>query len=185
MPGGEPTVGTSVSILSLMITPVILILAAASLIGATTARLDRIGETMHELSQSFEHHVAIEHDYPTLRDQQILLWIQIDRSSRRVRLLQATIALLHVALTLFVLTSIGIGVDAASPANLGLEPVIAGLIGALLLLGSALILVYDSLIAMNATRDEARFTLRMTEHRAAQSRHRLDRPRIRWNVPRP
>lgn len=179
------TVGQSANILSVMITPVILILAAGALIGATTTRLDRVNDTMHGLAQAFERHLSPELSHATLREEQIMLWIQIERTSRRVRLMQATIALLHVALTMFVLTSIGLGVDATTDVALGLWPVVLGLVGALLLLASAMILVYEALIGMNATRDEAQFTLRMTEHRAAQSRHDIARPPRRFVVPRP
>ena len=181
----DGTVGQSVNILSFMITPVILILAAAALIGATTTRLDRVGATMHSLAEAFEHHVEIDPGHPGVRDEQLMLWTQIERAGRRARLLQLTTALLHMALTLFVLTSIGIGVDASADVTLGLWPVVVGLFGAMLVLASALVLVYDSLIAMNVTREEARFTLRMTEYRAAQSRHQIERPPKRFVVPRP
>jgi hypothetical protein len=181
----DGTVGESANILSLMITPVILILAGAALIGATTTRLDRVGATMHELAQSFEHHVELDPDHPAVRDEQIMLWTQIERASRRTRLLQGTTALLHIALTFFILTSIGLGIDATTQLNLALWPVIGGLFGAVLVLASALVLVYDAFIAMDVTREEARFTLRMTEYRAAQSRHKIERPPRRFVVPRP
>lgn len=181
----DSALGQSGSVLSLMITPVILILAAASLVGATTARLENVGGSMRQLAESFEHHVAREHDHSTLRDEQLMLWVQIERSSRRVRLMQLTVALLHVAIVAFVLTSVGLGFDAATDIDLGILPVILGLNGGLLLLASAIVLVYDALIAVNATREEAEFTLRMTEVRASQSRHGLDKPRTRFVVPRP
>jgi len=185
MPGDAANVSQSVRALSTMITPVILILAGASLIAATTARLDRINEAMHELARAFELHVAAEHGHELLRDEQVMLWAQIERASRRARLLQATTAILHLALMMFVLTSIGLGIDVTTSVNLGLVPVMAGLVGAILLLASVIVLVYDSLIGMNATREEAQFTLRMTEHRASRSHHEVPRPRRRFVVPRP
>jgi hypothetical protein len=164
---------------------VILILTAGALIGATTTRLDRVGASMHELAGSFERHLEAEGDHGTLREEQLMLWTQVERASRRLRLMHATNALLHVSLTMFVLTSIGLGVDATTRINLLLWPVVGGLLGATLMLISSLLLVYDSMIAMNLAREEAQFTLRMTERRAAQSRHQIEAPRRRFVVPRP
>jgi hypothetical protein len=175
-----PTSGSaipSVGILSAMITPTILILAAASLIGATGNRLERIMEAMHELASSFDSHMDYEHDRKALNSEQISLMVQVERTSKRARLMQYTVALLHIAITFFVLTQISLGIEAATTIPLGLTPVFLGLIGATLLLVAIATLVRDALIAISATREEALFTLRMTEYRAAEYRRTPERLR--------
>lgn len=170
MPFGT-SVGSSVSILSSMITPTILILASASLIGATTARLERTMVAMHELAASFDSHMELEQDRRALNAEQISLMVQVERSARRVRLMQVAVAVLHVAITMFITAELGLGLEAATPVQLGLAPVALALFGALLLLTAVGMLVYDGVIAIQATREEASFTLRMTEYRAAELRH--------------
>jgi hypothetical protein len=153
-----------------MITPTILILAAASIIGATTNRLEAIMEAMHELADAFDSHMDYEQDKQALNSEQISLMMQVERTSKRARLMQYTVALLHVAITAFVLTQISLGLEAATSLRLGLTPVAFGLVGAILLFLAIATLVRDAIIAVQATREEALFTLRMTEYRAAQFR---------------
>jgi hypothetical protein len=164
-------VGMSVSILSSMITPTILILASASLIGATTARLERTMVAMHELAASFDSHLEHEQDRRALNEEQISLMVQVERAAMRVRLMQVAMGVLHVAITMFVLAELGLGLEAATALQLGWFPVALALFGAMLLLTSVSMLVYDGVIAIQATREEASFTLRMTEYRAAELRH--------------
>lgn len=183
IPGIPGAAEQSVSILTAMITPTILILAAAALVGGTTARLQSIMQAMHELAESFDGHMEYEQETRTLNEEQISLMMQVERTSRRARLLQHSVALLHLTIMTFVVTQLTLGLEAAAGLRLGLTPVFFGLIGALLLLITIVILVHDSMIAVQATREEALFTLRMTEYRAAQFRrtpHRTREP-VAWS----
>lgn len=177
MPGVPASATQSVSILTAMITPTILILAGASLVGATTTRLQSIMAAMHELAESFDSHMEYEQEKRALNSEQLSLMLQVERSSKRARLMQYTVAVLHIAITMFVLSQISLGVEATATVELGLTPVLFGLVGALLLLTAIVTLVRDAFIAIEATREEALFTLRMTEYRAAQFRRTPQRTR--------
>jgi hypothetical protein len=183
IPGVTTGATPSVVILTAMITPTILILAAASLVGATTNRLERTMEAMHELAEAFDSHMDYEQDRHALNDEQISLMAQVERTSKRVRLMQYTVALLHIAIACFVLTGVTLGIEAASGLKLGLTPVAFGLVGALLLFLGIATLVRDAVIAVQATREEALFTLRMTEYRAAQFRRTPTRTKepVSWS----
>lgn len=173
----------SVGILSAMITPTILILASAALVGATTGRLQSIMHAMHELAEAFDGHMQYEQERQALNAEQLSLMIQVERTSKRARLLQYAVALLHLTITSFVLSQLSLGIEAAAQLRLGLVPVAFALLGAVLLLVAIMILLHDSIIAVQATREEALFTLRMTEYRAAQFRRTPQRTRepITWS----
>lgn len=181
MAAADPEVGLSVSIINSMMTPTLLILAAAAIVGSTTGRLERIMSSMHQLAESFERHLVYDQDRATLNEEQIGLMEQIERTTTRMQLLQLAVLLLHASILGFVVTEVALGVDAATDLSLGLLPVFIGLIGAILLFAAIAILVYDTFIAQAATRDEALFTLRMTEHHAANARRAGEsgtRPRV-------
>jgi hypothetical protein len=123
MPGVPASATQSVSILTAMITPTILILAAASLVGATTTRQQSIMAAMHELAEAFDTHMEYEQEKRALNSEQISLMLQVQRSSKRARLMQYTIAMLHAAILSFVLAQLTLALEAVAPIQLGLTPV--------------------------------------------------------------
>jgi hypothetical protein len=150
----------ALSVLSAMITPAVLISGCASLIMATTGRLnravDRTRETAAQLA-AFVADAATQSDAG--RDEALhrLMFQQLDYSTTRSRLLQRGLTRLYFALGAFVATSVAIGIVAVTGSQYALVPIAFGLAGAALLLYACVVLVRESQIALTALDREMDF----------------------------
>lgn len=158
------------AILSAMITPAVLIVASSSLILATSQRLGRVIERTRKISDQFEKLVHSQANEAHLEEERNAVFNQIGRATRRARLLQRVMACLYVTLSVFVATSITLGIIAI----LGQQqvhrytwvPILLGMIGAGLLFYASVLLIAESRIALSAVNDEMDFVVRLSQYHA-------------------
>lgn len=157
---------SALSILSAMITPAVLILASSSLILATSARLGRVVDRTRNLSDWLAE-LANEDAVTTLvEEKRVLLFDQLDKAAARARLLQRVMTRLYLALSVFLMTSVAIGVDAASEQDFAWIVVFLALGGVALLLYSSVFLIVESRVALAAVDSEMEFVRRLGAHHA-------------------
>ena len=147
------------SILSAMITPAVLILASGSLIMTTSQRLTRVIDRVREMAAEVEANVddTAEH----AMEKRTLLFAQLDRATKRARILQHAMTRLYAALATFVATSVAIGVVALSGLHFGWLPILFGFVGAGLLFWASVQLIFESRIALQTTYAEMDYISRV------------------------
>jgi hypothetical protein len=158
-------ISSTTAVLSAMITPAVLILACGSLITTTSSRLIRAVDRVRELSTEFQGTDASTDEHAAQR--KALLFAQLDRSTSRSRLLQQALTRLYLALSMFVGTSVALGVDAALAFD-GIDwlPLVLGFIGAGLLLWSSILLIIESRIGLAQTYAEMDFIWKVGQKHA-------------------
>lgn len=139
----------TLSILSAMITPVVLILATGQLILTTSQRLARSVERARKLSDQIEQ-LAQQEKGKSTEEKNAHLYKLLFRAAHRSRKLQHTMSILYVALSIFVATSVSIGVLEAMDVLVLWIPVILGLIGATMLFYASVLLIAESRMALGA-----------------------------------
>ena len=150
----------SLGVLTAMITPAILILAAGTLITSTSTRLGRVVDRVRALSESFE---ALETGVPKtafVEERRRHIFDQLDKLTSRARLLQLSMTFYYVALAAFVATSVIIGFLAFVTPERTLTPyvpVVASLTGMFFLFTSSILLIYEARLATTAVIDEMHF----------------------------
>lgn len=164
----EQTLSTALTVLSAMITPAVLISACGSLIIATSGRLGRVVDRTRKLSEQFATLAgAGEPADPEQRgEERALIFAQLDRATRRSRLLQRAMTRLYLALSVFVATSVAIGVVAVWGQRYAWVPVLLGLAGAGLLFHASVLLIVESRVALSAIDEEMDFVWRLGEQQA-------------------
>lgn len=170
----------ALAILSAMITPAVLISACGSLIIATSNRLGRVIDRTRRISDDFRE-LAEEGADGALRDEErSVLFDQLDRATRRSRLLQRSMIRLYLALGAFVGTSVAIGVMALFGQHFAWLAIALGLAGAGLLFHASVLLIVESRIALGAIEGEMDFVLRLRHHHApTELRERRRKRRFR------
>ncbi len=163
----------TMAILSAMITPAVLILASGSLIATTSQRLGRVIDRTRSLSEKFASLASGKPAGVMLSEEKSMLFDQLGQASRRSRLLQTALSSLYFTLSLFVSTSVAIGLVAASGIDYTFIPVVLGIGGAGLLLYASLLMIYESRIAVASVNAEMDYVLR-TRHQFAP-----DKPEVK------
>jgi hypothetical protein len=155
----------TLSVLSAMVTPAVLILASSSLVLATSNRLTRAVDRTRALSERITAEVADEEAtlYP---EERALLFDQLGRTARRAKLLTRALTRLYMALAIFIATSVAIGVVAVLGAPYAWIALTLGFVGALLLFWSSVLLIMESRIGLATVFDEMAFVQRMRERYA-------------------
>jgi hypothetical protein len=174
------TLPAALAVLSAMITPAVLISACGSLIIATSNRLGRVIDRTRSLSDEFEQLTREETDHTLLEDERTVLFDQLARATRRSRLLQRAMARLYMALSVFVATSVAIGVVAVTGQHWAWLPILFGLGGAGLLFSASVLLIGESRLALASIDEEMDFVLRLGRHHAPSSLLERRTPRRRF-----
>ena len=139
----------TLSDLSAMITPVVLILAAGQLILTTSQRLARSVERARKLSEQFEELASKKEQNETTVKKELLYKLLL-RAANRSRKLQQVMSLLYVALSVFVATSVSIGLLESLGLLASWIPVVLGLCGAGCLFYASILLISETRIALGA-----------------------------------
>jgi hypothetical protein len=160
-------ISSVLEVLSAMITPAVLILASGSLILTTSNRLTRVVDRVREMAKEVE---ALEENVETtehLDEKRALLFAQLERSTRRSRILQKSMTRLYVALATFVATSVAIGIVSLFGIHFAWIPLALGFIGAGLMFSASVHLIFESRLALQTTYAEMDYITRnyMTERR--------------------
>lgn len=155
VPAGTELTG-AVAVLSAMITPAVLISACGSLAISTSNRLSRTIDRARRLSDQFAELARAEQDELVLK-RRGLLYDQLQRATRRSRMLQRAMTRIYAAIGVFVATSVAIGIVAATHIGYAWVPITLGLVGAGLLLHASVLLIIESRIALGAIHREMDF----------------------------
>lgn len=163
----HPTLTSTTDVLSAMITPAVLILACGSLILTTSTRLIRAVDRVREMEPEIEKLSTEGADERAVRKRE-MLFQQLDRATKRARMLQRALTQLYGALAFFVGTSVGLAFTALS--NLAAwVPLVLGLVGAGLLLLASVLLIFESRIALAATYAETDYIRSISQDRGAKT----------------
>jgi hypothetical protein len=165
----------TLSVLSAMVTPAVLILASSSLILATSNRLSRAVDRTRTISERVADLALEEPDRTMLAEERTLLFDQLGRTARRAKLLTRAMTRLYMALAIFIATSVSIGVVAVAGVPYAWIALGLGFIGAMLLFWASLLLILESRISLTAVFDEMEFVQALGRHYAPPA-HPADRP---------
>lgn len=174
----QPSTGeltSTLSVLSAMITPTVLILACGSLILTTSQRLTRVIDRVRELSSEVELLAADTTNHEFVEEKRNALFDFMHRAINRARLLQRALTFLYVALGTFVATSVAIGVVAMSGLDLALTALILVFVGAGLMLAASVLLILESRVGLASTYAEMDFLWRRGQHHAPPAIRELER----------
>ena len=173
----------ALTILSAMITPAVLISAVGSLILTTSQRLSRVIDRTRRVADQFQMLANPGTDGPPREDVRAELFDQLGWVTRRSRLLQRALTSLYLALSVFVATSVAIGLVAIGGQRYAWVPISLGIFGTALLLFSSLLLIAESRLAVQSVEHEMDFVLRSSrQHATAEMLERSgERQRVfRW-----
>ncbi|HEX7151283.1 MAG TPA: DUF2721 domain-containing protein [Thermoanaerobaculia bacterium] len=162
-------ISSVLEVLSAMITPAVLILASGSLILTTSNRLTRVVDRVREMAKEVEELEEKVEPQPHLEEKRTLLFAQLDRSTRRSRILQKSMTRLYIALAMFVATSVAIGIVTLFGVHFAWVPLSLGFIGAGLMFSASVHLIFESRIALQTTYAEMDYIVRnyMSDRRRA------------------
>jgi hypothetical protein len=186
--GGNPfALGGTLAVLSAMITPAVLISACGSLAISTSNRLSRTIERARKLSEQFallskpvEPGGAAVTTDPAVEQHRVVLFDQLERATRRSQLLQRTMTRLYLAISVFVATSVAIGIVMVVGKQFAWIPVVFGLVGAALLFHASVLLIIESRVSLSAIQSEMDFVWRTGQALASPElveKHRSRRSR--------
>jgi len=138
-------------VLGAMITPAVLISAAALLLLSTASRLGRVNDRLQHLLTEAErllsHSVGQE-------QKEILSFTQWTCLEDRLALLRSAIIALYVTIALLVATSIGGGLYVVFPQITSIVPISMGMLGAVAFLYGISLLIREAWIAARVTSEE-------------------------------
>ena len=140
-----PTLDATLSVLSAMITPAVMILATSSLILTTTNRLVRVVDRVREMLPEFETLARSERPDEL---KMAMLFDDLGRATIRARVGQQALAQLYLGLGAFLATSIALGVVSFARLEAGWMPLLFGAVGVLLLFSASILLIFESRIAL-------------------------------------
>lgn len=145
----------TLTILSSMIAPVVLILACGSLIANTSQRLAQVIERCRSLIDQLKEVVKeTDPDEASMSKESALLFYLVGKASHRSRLLQVALTTLYISLGMFIATSISLGVLNVTNSRQTWFPVALSMLGALMLLYTSVLLITESSLARRALRRE-------------------------------
>lgn len=160
-------VASAVDVLSSMITPAILILASAAILGTVSSRLIRVVDRVRELGRELRE-LSTSDDVRELEYRKDLLFRLLGSTSKRARILQRAMSGLFLAIASFIITSIVIGVLSLTHYDIGWLALGVGFVGALLLLSASILLIIESRMAISSTRAETKFIWKWSEQHFAR-----------------
>jgi Protein of unknown function (DUF2721) len=154
---------SSLTVLTAMITPAVLISAAGSMILSTSTRLGRVVDRVRSLSDRLRQLSSNDETTEFFEEERAMLYDQLDKLTSRSRLLQRALTTFYLAVGIFVATSVAIGVVAFFSARGAWTPVALGLIGAFFLFYGSMLLVFEARLALSTTHAEMDFVWRITK----------------------
>ena len=154
---------SSLTVLTAMITPAVLISASGTMILSTSTRLGRVVDRVRSLSDRLQEVSSGDENSEFFEEKRAMLYDQLDKLTSRSRLLQRALTTFYLAVGVFVATSVAIGVVAFSGGRGGWIPVAMGLVGAFFLFYGSMLLVFEARLALSTTHAEMDFIWRTTK----------------------
>jgi hypothetical protein len=155
---------------SALITPALLILSCASLIGATAQRLTRVIDRTYRTAEEFQEWLRRPKDAPLRENRLQLLLEQLRRLTRRARILQHSMTALYLSLSALIATSAAMGFVAVTGGQFSWLPISVGLLAVGLLFYASLSLIFESRLALSSVNDEMNLVLQLSDHHTAEAR---------------
>jgi len=152
----------SLTVLTAMITPAVLISASGTMILSTSTRLGRVVDRVRSLSDRLQEISSQQSPADFAEERRAMLYDQLDKLTSRSRLLQRALTTFYMAVGVFVATSVAIGVVSFSGARFGWVPVAMGLVGAFFLFYGSMLLIFEARLALSTTHAEMDFIWRTT-----------------------
>jgi hypothetical protein len=146
---------STLTALSAMITPAVLILATGQLILTTSQRLARAMDRARKLSEKIEE--LDQNNIKINKKKKVLFYQLLYGSATRSRRLQQSLSILYLALSIFVCTSITIGLLEVFGFLEVWVPVVLGLLGITFLFYATIILISETRIAYWAVDKEMKY----------------------------
>ncbi len=190
----------TLTVLSAMITPVVLISACASLLLTTSNRANRVSDRLRAWSDEFVDLAGEIPQTEATRKRRALLFDQLDGLTSRARLLQRSMTSYVISLGLFVGTSVAIGLDGAAwlfgadALRFAALPILISLIGTGFLFHGSLLLISEGRLGLETTNQEMDYlwwlgkqyapTEALARRQARYSRVDLPTPAARDDAPR-
>lgn len=154
---------SALTILSAMITPAVLISACGSLILTTSQRLSRALDRARLISKMLEE-LSLRKEGVVFLEERRVLFEQLGNVTRRNRILQKAMATLYLSISVFVATSVAIGIVSVIGMQYSWFPILLGILGAALLFYTSLLLIVESRLALISVGEEMDFFLRLRLH---------------------
>ncbi len=146
-----------------MITPAVLISACGSLILSTITRLARAIDRVRALCDRLEELSKTDEELELFEERRETIYQQLEMATRRNRLLQRSMVSLYLALGAFVATSVAIGFVAVTGHGFEWLPAVLGLVGAIFLSYSSVLLILETRISSASLTLEMDFTLKLSK----------------------
>jgi hypothetical protein len=142
-------------VLGAMITPAVLISAAALLLLSTAARLGRVNDRLlHLIAEAEKTSAAGSHELRPIQEERQLLAQQMESLKDRLVLLRSSMSALYMTIGLLVLTSLAGGVYVLVPQVTSIFPISIGMLGAVAFLYSISLLIREAAAAEHVTLQE-------------------------------
>lgn len=149
---------SALAVLTAMITPAVLISACGTLILSTSVRLGRVVDRVRSLSDRFEELARGADGVELFEERRAVIFDQLDKLTSRARILQRAMTVFYTAAGIFVLSSVAIGVVAATDgARYSWVPVVTALVGSLLLFYGSVLLILEARLALSTITAEMDF----------------------------
>ncbi|MFT4039321.1 MAG: DUF2721 domain-containing protein [Thermomicrobiales bacterium] len=153
----------TISVLTAMITPAVLISACGTLILSTSQRLSRVIGRVYEWTRWLDAASRSPNEEAFAREHAAAFFLQFEVTSRRARLLHWGLSAFYFALGTFVADMLVIGVIALLGMDHSWPAVGLGLFGAVLLLFGCAALAEESRLGLTTTDREMRLLREMAE----------------------
>ena len=140
-----------IEVLGAMITPAVLISAAALLLLSTANRLGRVNDRLLRLMAEAER-LSLEKDSPAVRAGKLTqIQDQLAGLSERLLLLRSAVMGIYVTIAVLICTSITAGMYVVFPQMTSLVPISVGMLGSVAFLYSIVILILEASVAFRFT----------------------------------
>jgi hypothetical protein len=154
----------TLTVLSAMITPVVLIMASSSLILSTSQRLARSIERTRSLTNSLKELTERTATFePTL--EVTVLFEQLGAASRRARVLQNAMSILYLTLFIFIGSCITIAIISLFFPRHAWIPIVVDMTGVALLFLASIFLLKESRMALHDVHREMDHTLKLFQEK--------------------
>ena len=156
-----------IEVLGAMITPAVLISAAALLLLSTAARLGRVNDRLQNLMTDTERLLSQDGSTFAAKQKRCLNLEQLTGLRSRLLHLRYAVTALYVTIALLIVTSILDGMYVLIPQITSMVPIAAGMFGASAFLYSIVHLIREASVAENVTLQEIDYVgelLRRLEH---------------------
>lgn len=152
------TLSGTLSILSAMFTPAVLVSACASLILTTSQRLSRSVERQRDVAKQLRHH---RHEPEPNPAEHTYLTVQLSFAARRARLLQLVMTVLHITLGVFIASICAIGLFELTNSSATWVIALLSVLGSSLLFYASVLLIKESRLAVSDVAEESAYLTKL------------------------